>query len=44
METFDWKSYISNYPDLKHFTNLKSAWIHYTIHGKSEGRTDKPLK
>ena len=44
MESFDWKSYIANYPDLKHLTNLKSAWQHYTIHGKSEGRTPTLIK
>jgi len=39
--TFDWKSYIKNYPDLSHLDKI-GAINHYTRYGKKEGRTDIP--
>jgi len=45
MKNFDWKTYILKYPDLElnGIKNHQQAWNHYRIHGKNEGRTDKPL-
>ena len=40
MDLFDYKQYISNYPDLQHL-NEQGAIKHYNIFGKKEGRTDK---
>jgi hypothetical protein len=36
--TFDWKLYISKYPDLKHFNSKKAAWKHWILYGKKENR------
>lgn len=43
MKHFDWKQYISNYPDLQEagINNLRTAWNHYSRCGKNENRTDK---
>jgi hypothetical protein len=43
MKHFDWEQYIANYPDLvsSGINNQRSALIHYRLHGRSEGRTDK---
>lgn len=41
MNAFDWKSYVSKYPDLQKAginTNQK-AWKHWITYGKKEGRT-----
>lgn len=38
-DTFDWKNYIKNYPDLCHFTHKVDAWKHWIKFGKEEGRT-----
>ena len=35
---FDWKSYISMYPDLKKINNYDVALEHYIKHGKNENR------
>ena len=42
----NWKVYISNYPDLQAtgIDTEEKAITHFNNHGKSEGRTDKPLK
>ena len=44
--TFNWKQYLLNYPDLAKsgITNQNSALIHWNRYGKNEFRTDKPLK
>jgi GR25 family glycosyltransferase involved in LPS biosynthesis len=42
MESFNWKQYLANYPDLQEFgihTQLK-AWKHYNRFGIHENRTD----
>lgn len=41
IDDFDWIAYINNYEDLqKDGINTKQkAWIHWTIHGKKEGRS-----
>jgi hypothetical protein len=50
MESFNWKVYLSNYPDLQRakIHTKEQAWIHYCHYGLAEGRTDKntiqPLK
>jgi FkbM family methyltransferase len=43
METFNYKQYILNYPDLQEagIWNLQQAWAHYRRFGKFEGRTDQ---
>ena len=43
---FDWQGYLNNYPDLRKagITTANGALEHWLSHGKSEGRTDKPLK
>jgi len=43
METFNWKQYIANYPDLQdaYIQNESLALNHYNRFGKSEGRTDE---
>ena len=43
MNHFDWKQYLSNYPDLKQagINNHKQTWKHYVSFGKSERRTDR---
>jgi hypothetical protein len=40
--SFNWKQYLSNYPDLASsgINTSKSAYKHYITHGKLEGRTD----
>ena len=48
MNHFDWKQYLSNYPDLKQagINNHKQAWKHYVSFGIKENRIDfgtKPL-
>ena len=40
---FDYKTYISNYDDLKHFKTPQQALSHYLKYGKKEGRTYKKL-
>jgi len=42
METFNYKQYILNYPDLQEagICNLRQAWTHYRRFGLTEGRTD----
>jgi hypothetical protein len=35
---FDWKLYISKYPDLKHFNSKNAAWKHWNLYGKKENR------
>jgi hypothetical protein len=40
---FNWRQYISNYPDLKHFTKQREALSHYQTYGKSENRTDQHI-
>lgn len=39
--SFDWRNYILNYPDLKQagIDNCEKAWAHYQKYGKYEGRT-----
>jgi len=43
MDTFNFESYIANYPDLQKagINNQQSAWNHFVRYGKSENRTDK---
>jgi len=43
METFNYKQYILNYPDLQEagIWNLRQAWTHYRRFGLTEGRTDQ---
>ena len=43
METFYWKQYLTNYPDLNRFNTEQQAIRHYLRFGKSEGRTDKTI-
>ena len=40
MDSFNWKQYLQNYPDLKEagITNCEQAWNHYQRFGKQEGR------
>ena len=42
MKRFNWKQYISNYPDLQLacINDLKKAWSHYKLYGVSENRTE----
>ena len=40
MESFDWKQYLNNYPDLQHLNTAHKAWIHYNRYGIDENRTD----
>ena len=42
-QSFDWLTYLANYPDLNHFKNKFDAWKHWTFHGKIEGRLCKKL-
>lgn len=35
---FDWKFYVSHYPDLSHMKTESEAWKHYCDHGKIERR------
>lgn len=42
--SFDWKTYVNNYEDLKNLKTKKEAWNHWIKHGKKENRTDKLLK
>ena len=35
---FDWKQYVSNYPDLSYIKTKKEAWKHWNCHGKNENR------
>lgn len=39
--SFDWKCYVDNYPDLKEagINDCEQAWNHYQRYGKQEGRT-----
>ena len=41
LNDFNWKQYLTNYPDLKEdgITTQEKAWNHWTRHGKKEGRT-----
>ena len=41
MESFNWKQYLLNYPDLKHLKNKFHALRHYNCFGKEEKRSDK---
>ena len=41
MNSFNWKQYLTNYPDLNRFNTEQQAIRHYLRFGKSEGRTDK---
>jgi hypothetical protein len=43
--SFNWKQYLTNYPDLASagINTSKSSYRHYMIHGKSEGRTDNKI-
>lgn len=43
--SFDWMTYLKNYPDLKQagITDCEKAWTHYQRFGKQEGRTCSPL-
>jgi hypothetical protein len=43
MNTFDWRQYISNYPDLQHL-NKQGAIKHYNHFGQFEKRTDHKNK
>jgi hypothetical protein len=40
MESFDWKTYINNYEDLRNanINTKEKAWKHWINHGKAEGR------
>jgi hypothetical protein len=40
---FDWRTYVNNYQDLRHFKDKKNAWNHWFNHGKLEGRTFQKL-
>ena len=42
METFNYQSYLDNYPDLSPLMSEQDTWRHYQLHGKAEGRTDIP--
>jgi len=46
MSSFDWKQYLSNYPDLQKagINNNRLALLHYNLHGKHENRTDNSLE
>ena len=37
-DTFNWKTYINNYTDLKDITDKKTAWEHWINHGINENR------
>jgi hypothetical protein len=43
--SFNWKQYLTNYPDLVSagINTSKSAYRHYMTHGISEGRTDNKI-
>jgi hypothetical protein len=43
--SFDWKIYVKNYPDLKEagINNCEQAWNHYQRFGKNEGRIYKSI-
>jgi len=43
MESFNWKNYLENYPDLTHLKTQNEAWGHYNRFGNLEGRTDVPF-
>ena len=40
-KNFDWKTYINNYEDLRKagINTREKAWVHWEMHGKSEGRS-----
>jgi len=38
LDNFDWKTYVSYYPDLSFITNKEDAWHHWIMFGKSESR------
>lgn len=44
-DTFDWETYVDNYPDLRDagISSKVDATRHWNVHGKKEGRTYKPL-
>jgi hypothetical protein len=46
IDTFDWKFYISNYPDLRNAGILtkKNAWKHWRLWGSKENRTSRKKK
>ena len=44
MDLFNWKQYIANYPDLKHFKTSQHAFRHFINHGLLEKRTDSDLQ
>ena len=46
MNQFNWKQYLSNYPDLQSagINNHYGAWKHWSNFGLSEGRTDATFK
>ena len=37
-DNFDWKTYITHYPDLSFITDKQCAWNHWISNGKVEGR------
>jgi hypothetical protein len=40
---FNWRQYLSNYPDLYRFNSQREAWAHYQKYGKYENRTDQHI-
>lgn len=44
-DTFDWETYITNYPDLREagISSKEDATSHWNAHGKKEGRVCTPL-
>jgi hypothetical protein len=43
MDSFNWEFYLKNYQDLRDagINNQQSAWRHFVLFGRNEGRTDK---
>ena len=43
MESFDWRTYLLNYPELQplHIDSRKKAYHHWLTYGKEEGKIDK---